>query len=124
MRKTKLALLLFGGILLSSCATTPTVVSTDVASVVADAIAATETACSFIPAATTIADIISVGDPLVATAGQIATAICNSIKASVVTPPATTTAAAALKRKFALHRFGVNAPPTVDNVIIVGTFVK
>ena len=63
------------------------------------------TACAFVPTATTIINIIAKGNPALATASEIATAIC----AAVAPKPALRRAALA---------------PMVDGVIVEGHFVK
>jgi uncharacterized protein YceK len=83
---------------------TPAVVTT-----IADVQAIVQSACGFLPAATTIASIIS-ANPAVATGGQIASVICQA-----VTNASTTTKSAVRAHK------GVDAP--VATVVVNGQTV-
>jgi hypothetical protein len=105
MRNTILSVA-FAGTLLAGCASVggvPTVLGISAAEVQQDAIAI----CSFLPTASTVANIIAVGNPLLTTAEAIAQAIC----ASVTAPPVAST----------LRRVGT---PTVAGVVIKGRFIK
>jgi hypothetical protein len=102
MRKLAYALLTAGSIGLGGCASiTPANVTTVISQVQADAVAV----CGFLPTAATVANIISAGNPLIATVSAIAEAIC-----SAVLP-------AKLGRKLAVI-------PTVNGVPIHGRFVR
>ena len=75
MRKFIIAAALAGTTLFSGCTTgsiTPTVVVTDVQQ-------ATVALCAFLPTALTVANIIAAGNPALATATEIATAICAAV---------------------------------------------
>lgn len=75
---------------------------------VAKAQAAAKTACSFLPTAETVADIIKANDPALSTAKAIANAICNALNPE--TP-------AGIMTLF-------KAVPTVDGVVIRGERVE
>lgn len=75
---------------------------------VAKAQAAAKAACSFLPTAETIADIIAVNDPRLATGTAIANAICNALNPE--TPAGVMTL--------------FKASPTVDGVVIRGERVE
>src|SRR5665213_1697799 len=66
-----------------------------------------QAACAFVPTAATIIAIIAKGNPALATAAEMATAIC-----------------AAVVPKFAARRATSLVSPMVDGVIIEGHFVK
>jgi len=80
-------------------------VTTSANPVVAQVSALTQLACSFVPTAATIIAIVAKGNPQLATAAEMAAAIC----AAVVPKPALRRAALA---------------PMVDGVIVEGHFVK
>jgi hypothetical protein len=96
---------LIGALMLGGCATTGGTVTT--AQLISDAQQAATVACGFVPTAATVANIISVGNPLISTASAIAQAICSAVAA------APTTAAGKFR----------GALPTVNGVVIHGRFV-
>lgn len=97
------AILAAAALALSACTTTtPTGDDT-----VSKAQAFAKAACSFLPTAETISDIIKVGDPRLATAKAIAAAICDAINPD--TP-------AGIMTLF-------KPAPTVDGVVIRGEHV-
>ena len=104
LRTLKFALPLAGMIALGGCGTTGGLSAPTIAQVQAAAVAA----CSFLPTATTVAQIISAGNPLVTTAGAIAQAICSALATSSV------------KSSARLHA----VQPMVGNVVIHGRFVN
>ena len=101
LRRLMLALPLLGAISLGGCATvfpsgTPTV---------AEIQSITVTVCGFLPTASTVANILANGNPIVATATAVANAIC----------------AAVVPTKSARLRAIV---PTVNGVVVHGRFVN
>ena len=88
---------------LGGCATIGGLSAPTVAQVQAAAVAA----CSFLPTAATVANIIAAGNPLVSTAGAIAQAICSALASSNVRSSARLRA----------------TQPMVGNVVIHGRFV-
>jgi len=99
-------LVLLAAMALGGCASTGTGTTTT-AQIISDAQQAATLACGFVPTAATVANIISVGNPLVSTASAIAQAICSAVAAVPVT--------AAGKFRGTL--------PTVNGVVIHGRFV-
>ncbi len=68
--------------ILGGCATTNpdgTTTQPDIAALIAQVQSYTQTACGFVPTATTIANIISVGNPAILVATSIAQAICTAV---------------------------------------------
>ena len=88
---------------LGGCATMGGLSAPTVAQVQAAAVAA----CSFLPTAATVANIIAAGNPLVTTAGAIAQAICSALASSSVRSSARLRA----------------TQPMVGNVVIHGRFL-
>lgn len=105
MRKLLLAASAAFAMSLGGCATTGNG-TFDLASFIASVQADTNLVCAFIPTAETVANIVSTGNPIVATAGAVANAIC-----AAVTPVK------------AAGKFGAVAP-TVAGVAIHGRFTK
>ena len=101
LRTLKFALPLAGMIALGGCGTTGGLSAPTIAEVQAAAVAA----CSFLPTATTVANIIAAGNPLVDTAASIAAAICSALAAN---------------KSSARKRATV---PTVNGIVIHGRFV-
>ena len=79
----------------------------DLTSFVAQVQATTSAVCSFLPTAETVASIIATGNPIVTTAGAVASAICAAVAPAKV--------AGKLKRATA---------PTVAGVAIHGKFLN
>ncbi len=107
MRTTLLTLPLLAALTLGGCATNAGG-GFDISAVQN----ATVAACRFLPTASTVANIIAAGNPLLATAEAIAAAICAAVlpTAPAPLPPV-------------LARRGV-VVPTVNGVVIHGTFVR
>ena len=94
----------------TGCATTPGSTTSPAATLqtfITDVQAIAQTACSFVPTADTVANIVAANDSQLGTAEAVATAICTAVANS---PPATTTTASA-------------AQPMVDGVVVRGTFL-
>jgi len=99
-RKIIFAAPLAAALALAGCQTTGT------NSIVVQVQAAATLACSFVPTAATIIAIVAKGNPALATAAEMAAAIC----AAVVPKPAA--------------RLRGAVAPSVDGVIVEGHFVK
>ena len=113
MKRTLIALTLASSMALGSCATTTSSNTTDtIALLVADVQSVTVSLCSFLPEASSIVSIISAGSPALATATQIANAICK-----VATPAAAK--ASRLRGDVMLPEIQVNG----QNIVIHGTYV-
>ncbi len=69
---------------LSGCAGGAAVVQADISTVISDVQAATQAICLVVPTANSIAQIVAVGDPLLATASAIASVICKAVSAAPV----------------------------------------
>lgn len=103
MRKIALAALIAASTL-AGCATTGGVPNINVQDVQNAALAA----CSFLPTASTVANIIAAGNPALQTAEAVAQAICAAV--AVASPSGKLGGSIAL--------------PTVNGVVIHGTWVK
>jgi|SRR5665213_1112865 len=101
MSRILIALPLAAALAVSGCTTTSS------NSTIAQIQALTQAACLFVPTAVTISNILSTGNPALATAAEVATAIC-----------------AAVAPKAAARRFGAPLAPEVAGVIIDGHFVR
>lgn len=99
--------LLSGAIALSGCGTTGGITPITIPIAIADVQNAAVTACGFLPTATTITSILAVNDPALTTAVAVAQAICAAVAAAPK---------AGAKRGL--------AKPSIDGVIISGTFIQ
>lgn len=80
-------------LLMSACTNSGTgtnTVTTDIATIINNVQTIAKTTCQYIPTAVTISQIVSAGNPAVATADQIATAICAAVAGSASTNPSAT----------------------------------
>jgi hypothetical protein len=102
MHKLLFTIPLIAGLSLGGCATTST--PFDLNSFIAQVQTDTNAVCAFIPTAETVANIVATGNPIVATAGAVANAIC-----AAVAPPKTA------------GRLGATVP-TVAGVVVHGRF--
>lgn len=75
-------------------------------------------ACGFLPTVQTVTDILAKGNAALSTAEQVATAICAAVTPATATTTTTTTTASASRKRAAA------APPAIDGIPIVGSFVK
>jgi len=98
---------IFVALALAGCATDGSISSPpSLATIIADVQNLTRLACSVVPTANAVAQIVAVGDPALATAAAIANVICTAVGP---TP-------ASLKRSSNLHR--VPAPVEIDGVTV------
>ncbi len=109
LRKTILAAALSSAVALGGCAdssifTGGPVTSTQITTVIAQAQKIAQTTCSFLPTASTIANIFASGNPALQTATEIANAICGALVAKSARRSA--------------------SPPSVAGVEIHGRFVR
>lgn len=81
MRKLFAACALAASLLISACATTS---SSDQTAIVQEVKDIASKVCSFLPTATTVLNIINLGDPTLSNAQSIAQAICDVVDAKSV----------------------------------------
>lgn len=78
-------------LLMSACTNSGTGTTVaDIATIINNVQTIAKTTCQYIPTAVTISQIVSAGNPAVATADQIATAICAAVAGSASTNPSAT----------------------------------
>jgi hypothetical protein len=102
-------LMLGSSIMLGSCATTGTS-STDLQAAIAAIRSATVAACSFLPTVSTVANLLTAGNPIAQSAESVAALICAAVQ------PVKQALRHGAKR-------GATAPPTVNGVVIHGRFL-
>jgi hypothetical protein len=110
MKNLLLSAIVAASVGLGGCSTTGTPPITNINSFIAQVQSTAVAVCAFLPTAGTVAEIITLGNPLVSTVDQIVSSICTAVATTVVPPLAGT-------------RFGI-APPTVLGVVVHGRFVK